>query len=82
VAAVIWNVEATVDKAVENVAAGNFEAIDYGQFSFMAFGGGSLVMDESLIAPETVALVKEREDEIMGGLFRVNVNDQRPVSDN
>jgi hypothetical protein len=67
---------------VANVSGGTFEASDYGQYSFMAYGGGSLVMDESLVAAETAAAVKEREAEILGGLFRVNVNDDRPVSDN
>jgi len=78
----LWHMEATIDKAVANVAAGTFEAADYGQFSYMGYGGGSLVMDESLIDAETVAAVKAREAEIMDGLFRVNVNDDRPVSDN
>lgn len=81
-ASALWHMEATVDKAISNVAAGTFEAADYGQYSFMAYGGGSLVMDESLVAPETVEAVKAKEAEIMDGLFRVNVNDDRPVSDN
>ena len=81
-ASALWHMEATIDKAVGNVAAGTFEAVDYGQFSFMAFGGGSLVLDESLVDAETVAAVKAKEAEILDGLFRVNVNDARPVSDN
>ncbi|MCH2094322.1 MAG: BMP family protein [Rhodobacteraceae bacterium] len=81
-ASALWHMEATIDKAVERVASGAFEAADYGQFSFMAYGGGSLVLDESLVDADTVAAVKAREAEILDGLFRVNVNDQRPVSDN
>ena len=81
-ASALWHMEATIDKAIANVSGGTFEASDYGQYSFMAFGGGSLVMDESLISAETAAAVKEREAEILDGLFRVNVNDARPVSDN
>ncbi|GFE48643.1 ABC transporter substrate-binding protein [Roseobacter cerasinus] len=81
-ASALWHMEATIDKAVANVASGAFEAADYGQYSFMAYGGGSLVMDESLVSADTAAAVKEREAEILGGLFRVNVNDDRPVSDN
>lgn len=81
-ASALWHMEATIDKAISNVAGGTFEASDYGQYSFMAYGGGSLVMDESLISADTVSAVKEREGEILGGLFRVNVNDARPVSDN
>ena len=81
-ASALWHMEATIDKAVSSVASGSFEAADYGQYSFMAFGGGSLVMDEALVDAETVAAVKAKEAEILDGLFRVNVNDQRPVSDN
>lgn len=81
-ASALWHMEATIEKAVANVANGSFEAADYGQYSFMAYGGGSLVMDESLVAPDVVATVKAKETEILDGLFRVNVNDDRPVSDN
>ena len=81
-ASALWHMEATIDKAVANVAGGTFEASDYGQYSFMAYGGGSLVLDEALVPADVAAKVAEREAEIMGGLFRVNVNDARPVSDN
>ncbi len=81
-ASALWHMEATIDKAIANVGAGSFEAADYGQYSFMAYGGGSLVLDESLVSPEVVSAVKAKEAEILGGLFRVNVNDDRPVSDN
>lgn len=79
-ASALWHMEPTIDKAIANVAAGTFEPSDYGQYSFMGYGGGSLVMDESLIPAETVTKVKEYQSEIMEGLFRVNVNDERPVS--
>ena len=81
-ASALWHMEATIDKAIANVAAGSFEAADYGQYSFMAYGGGSLVLDSALVPAEVVDQVKARETEIMDGLFRVNVNDDRPVSDN
>jgi basic membrane protein A and related proteins len=80
-ASALWHMEPTIDKAIANVAAGTFQAADYGQYSFMGFGGGSLVMDESLVPADTVTRVKEYQSEIMEGLFRVNVNDERPVSD-
>ena len=80
-ASAIWHMEATIDKAVSNVAAGNFEAADYGQYSFMAFNGGSLILDESLVPSDIATAVKAKEQEIMDGLFRVNVNDARPESD-
>mgnify|MGYP004248989687 CR=1 FL=1 len=73
--------EATIDKAISNVISGNFEAADYGQYSFMAYGGGSMLLDESLVPSDVVKKVKAKEAEILDGLFRVNVNDARPQSD-
>ncbi|WP_425499197.1 BMP family protein [Hoeflea poritis] len=81
-ASALWHMEPTIDKAIANVKSGNFEAADYGQFSFMGYGGGSLVLDEALVPAEVVTATREKEAEIMDGLFRVNVNDARPVSDN
>ena len=81
-ASAIWHMEATVDKAIAHVSGESFEAADYGQYSFMAFGGGSMVLDESLVPADVTSAVKAREVEILDGLFRVNVNDARPSSDN
>lgn len=81
-ASALWHMEATIDKAIANVAGGSFEAADYGQYSFMGYGGGSLVLDEALVPADVVTAVKAKEAEIMDGMFRVNVNDDRPVSDN
>ena len=80
-ASALWHMEATIDKAIANVASGRFEAADYGQYSFMAYGGGSLVMDSALVPADVLAKVKAREAELQDGLFRANVNDARPVSD-
>ena len=80
-ASAIWHMEATIDKAVSNVAGGSFEAADYGQYSFMAFNGGSLILDETLVPSDIATAIKSKEQEIMDGLFRVNVNDARPESD-
>ncbi len=80
-ASAIWHMEATVDTAIANVAAGTFEGADYGQYSYMAHGGGSLVMDSALVSAEVVARVMARQAEILSGKFKVVVNDERPVSD-
>ena len=37
-------------------------------------------MDEKLVPPDVVKLVKEKEKEINDGLFRVNINDAEPKS--
>jgi hypothetical protein len=39
-------------------------------------------MDESLVPAEVAAQVRETEAEILAGMFRVNVNDAEPTSDN
>ena len=77
----LWHMEPTIDRAIAAVANGTFEAADYGQFSFMGYGGGSLVADEKLVPAEVMRAVEEKEAEIRDGLFRVNVNDAAPVSD-
>ncbi|KUJ77637.1 BMP family protein [Ruegeria profundi] len=81
-ASALWHMEPTIDRAIANVADGSFEAADYGQYSFMGYGGGSLVLDEELVSAEVIEAVNARQAEILDGLFRVNVNDDRPVSDN
>jgi basic membrane lipoprotein Med (substrate-binding protein (PBP1-ABC) superfamily) len=79
-ASAIWHMEPTIDRAIEAVREGSFEPIDYGQFSYMAFGGGSLVYDDALVPAEVLEEVKQVEADILAGLFRVNVNDDEPVS--
>ncbi len=79
-ASALWHMEPTVDKAIDAVLAGTFEPADYGPYSFMSYGGGSFVADEKLASPEALAAAKEKEQEILDGLFRVNVNDTEPKS--
>lgn len=81
-ASALWHMEPTIDKAISNVADGSFEASDYGQYSFMGYGGGSMVLDEALVPAEVLEAVNARQTEILEGLYRVNVNDDRSVSDN
>ena len=47
----------------------------------MSYGGGSMILDESLVPGDIVKAVRVKEAEILDGLFRVNVNDARPQSD-
>ena len=39
------------------------------------------MLDESLVPANVVSKVQEVEADIRAGMFRVNVNDARPVSD-
>jgi basic membrane protein A and related proteins len=79
-ASALWNMEPTIDRAIKAVLEGRFEAADYGPYSYMAHGGASLALDEKLVPPEVVKMVRDKEKEIADGLFRVNVNDAEPKS--
>ncbi len=80
-ASAIWHMEPTIDRAISDVASGEFEPADYGQYSFMTHGGGSIVADPALVPAEVMEKVDARKGEILDGLFRVNVVDEEPKSD-
>ena len=77
----LWHMEPTIDKAIAAVADGSYKAADYGQYSFMGHGGGSVVVDAALVPADVVAKVASVEAEIKSGAFTVTVNDEAPVSD-
>ena len=82
-ASALWHMEPTIDRAIERVKGGAFAAEDYGQYSYMKYGGASLAPYgtwDGKIDGKVKALVAEREAEIRDGLFRVNVNDSEPKS--
>ena len=68
-------------RTIAKVKAGDFEPEDYGPYSFMAHGGGSLApMDDKLVPQAVQEKVQAKRQEILDGLFRVNVNDSEPKS--
>ena len=76
IASAIWHMEATIDRAVSKVSSGTFEAEDYGQFSFMKYGGGSLApygTFENRIPTKIKKLVAERSQEIKDALESLNL---------
>ncbi|OKL43894.1 BMP family ABC transporter substrate-binding protein [Pseudovibrio exalbescens] len=79
-ASAIWHMEPTIDKAIAAVKDGTFKADDYGLYSFMEFGGGSLVADESLIDAATLDAVKAKEAAILDKSFTVEIDDTEPKS--
>jgi basic membrane lipoprotein Med (substrate-binding protein (PBP1-ABC) superfamily) len=80
-ASALWHMEPTIDRAIKAVMAGTFEPIDYGQFSYMSYGGASLApLDPKLVPQDVIDAVKAKEKEILDGLFRVDVNDAEPKS--
>ncbi len=79
-ASAIWHMEPTVNAAIEAVKAGSFTAEDYGIYSYMKHGGGSVIFDDALVPADVAAMVEAKEKEIIDGTFTVEVDDSEPVS--
>ncbi len=83
VASALWNMEPTIDKALEAVKAGTFQAEDYGRYSMMAFGGSELSALGTFadkVPAELVEKVQAAEAAIRAGTLSVTVNDSEPKS--
>ena len=77
-----WNMKPTVEYITQQVNAGSYTAQDLKDFNMMGKGGASLAPFhglESQIPAETLSLVKQREEEIKNGLFRVNIDEAQPA---
>ncbi len=83
IASALWHFEPTLDAAIKAIKDKAFKADDYGQYSFMKFGGSSLAplgTFEGKVPADVVAKVKAREEEIKSGAFTVAVDDSEPKS--
>jgi basic membrane protein A len=83
VASALWHFEPTLDAALKAIKDKAFKADDYGQYSFMKFGGCSLSplgTFEGKVPADVMAKVKAREEEIKSGAFTVTVDDSEPKS--
>lgn len=83
VASAIWHMEPTIDRAIKAVQSGSFKAEDYGQYSYMKYGGSSLSplgTFETKVPEALKAKVKQRQEEILAGKFTVKVDDSEPKS--
>jgi basic membrane lipoprotein Med (substrate-binding protein (PBP1-ABC) superfamily) len=80
----VWDMYPTVQQAIKLVKAGVFTAMDYGDFSRMGKGGSFLApyhnFDGKLPA-DVKDMVTKKAAEIMDGNFRVDVDENTPVSD-
>jgi basic membrane protein A and related proteins len=81
----VWNMEPTVNYMIDQVNAGSFTGQDLKDFSMVAKGGAYLAdfhgMEDKIPA-DVLELVKQREEEIEKGLFRVNIDEQAPAGSN
>ena len=78
IASALWHMEPTIDRAVKALIEDGFEAEDYGKYSYIQYGGGSLVFDGKLVPKEVQDAVDAKYEEIKSELFRVNINDSEP----
>jgi len=78
IASALWHMEPTINNAVKAVLEDSFEAEDYGKFSFLAHGGGSLVFDEKIVPADLAATVDAKFNEIKSGQFEVTIDDSEP----
>jgi len=77
-----WNMKPTIQYIIQQVNAGSYTAQDLKDFNMMGKGGASLAPFhglESQIPAEVLSLVKQREEEIKTGLFRVNIDEAQPA---
>lgn len=83
VASALWNMEPSVDRAIQLVKAGKFAAEDYGIYSTMKYKGSELAplgTFEKKVPADVVAKVKAKEKAILAGSFSVKVDDSQPKS--
>jgi basic membrane protein A len=81
VASALWHMEPTIDRAIKAVKEGTFKAEDYGTYSYMKFGGGSLSplgTFETKVPAAIKDKVKQRQDEILAAKFTVKIDDAEP----
>jgi len=77
-----WNMKPTIQYIIQQINAGSYTAQDLKDFNMMGKGGASLAPFhglESQIPAEVLSLVKQREEEIKTGLFRVNIDEAQPA---
>jgi basic membrane protein A len=78
----VWDMSPTIDYLVKAVTGGTYTAQDLKDFSMMAKGGASLAPlhnTESKIPADLLQKVKDKEDAIRKGLFRVDIDERQPA---
>ena len=80
----VWDMWPTIQAAIKQVQAGVYTAQDFGSFSYMAKGGATLAPFhdwEKKLPADVLAAVKQKQQDIVDGNFRVNVNENTPLSE-
>jgi basic membrane lipoprotein Med (substrate-binding protein (PBP1-ABC) superfamily) len=78
----VWNMNPTVAYIINQVAGGTYTAQDLKDFSMVAKGGATLApVNEGVtggIPADLLAMVQAKEQEIVSGLFRVDIAEAPP----
>ena len=78
----VWNMNPTVEYIVNQVSGGTYTAQDLKDFNMVAKGGASLApINEGVtggIPADLIQQVKDKEAEIVSGLFRVDIAEAQP----
>ena len=79
----VWNMTPTIQQALKLVRAGLFSGQDYKDFSQMSKGGASLAPYHDFankLPKDLIALVAKRQEEIIDGDFRVDIDEATPIA--
>jgi basic membrane lipoprotein Med (substrate-binding protein (PBP1-ABC) superfamily) len=85
VSSAVWNMNPTVEYIVNQIMTGAYTSQDLKDFSMVGKGGAGLAPfhdTESNLPADLVQIVKEREEEIKAGLFRVDIDEAQPEAVN
>ncbi len=78
----VWNMNPTVEYIINQVGGGTYTAQDLKDFNMVAKGGATLApINEGVeggIPAELIEQVKTKEQEIISGLFRVDIDEAPP----
>jgi basic membrane protein A len=81
VSSAVWNMKPTVNYVIDQVGAGTYTAQDLKDFSMVAKGGASLAPFHGLedeLPADLLDQVRQRQEEIAQGLFRVPIDEAQP----
>ncbi len=81
IASALWHMEPTIDRAIKAVKDGTFKAEDYGEYSYIKYGGSCLSLlgtFDSKIPADLKQKVTAKQDDIKAGKFAVKIDDTEP----
>ncbi len=83
VTSALWHMESAINNAIAEVAAGNFKAVDYKEWTMMAKGGATLAPYyefEDRISADIKAKVAATQADILAGKLVIEIIDTEPKS--